>query len=48
MLKFHSVPLTFTDVSVSWKAVLDAVDSVTVLLNKTDIGAKFACKDDTI
>lgn len=48
MLKFHGVPLTFTDVSISWKAELDAVDNVTVLLNKTDLGAKFSCKDDTI
>lgn len=48
VLKFHRVLLTFTDLSISWKAELDAVDNVTVLFNKTDIGAKFACKDDAI
>lgn len=46
--KFHRVPLAFTDLSISWKAELGAVDNVTVLFNKTDMGAKFACKDDTI
>lgn len=46
--KFYRVPLAFRDVSISWKAEFDAVDNVTVLFNKTDIGAKFACKDDTI